>query len=85
MDVRESCLACIEKHLGAAWVLLHEEISGYDRRLLIIGHLHEAEAEAQDWPELAKAIQQARHRYQMRGKAPSFARLQSMIRKAQLP
>lgn len=45
---RPSCLECVEKHLGAAWVLLAEYRDGYPHRLRAIGHLHEAEDESQD-------------------------------------
>ena len=52
---RPSCLECVEKHLGAAWVLLAETRDGYPHRLRAIGHLHEAEDESQQWPELHNA------------------------------
>lgn len=47
---RTSCLECIEKHLGAAYVLLTETRDGYAHRLRAIGHLHEAEDESQEFP-----------------------------------
>ncbi|MDD3588113.1 MAG: hypothetical protein PHQ75_13100 [Thermoguttaceae bacterium] len=43
--VRSSCLECVEKHLGAAAVLLSEIHNGYSYRFFLIGHLHEAEEE----------------------------------------
>ncbi len=46
---------CVEKHLGAAYVLLTETREGYAYRLRAIGHLFEAEDESQQWPELHDA------------------------------
>jgi len=64
---RPSCLECVEKHLGAAWVLLAEYRDGYPHRLRAIGHLHEAEDESHEWPELHNAIRAARKSYQRTG------------------
>ena len=71
---RPSCIECVEKHLGAAYVLLAElndlpdtrriEPPNLSRRLRAIGHLFEAEDEAQQWPELHAAIRAARKAYQ---------------------
>jgi len=69
---RPSCLHCVEKHLGAAWVLIAEHQNGYPHRLLAIGHLHEAEEESQAWPKLHTAIREARRAYQQSGQAPDF-------------
>jgi hypothetical protein len=83
--VRPSCLECVEKHLGAAWVLLAEARDGYATRLRAIGHLHEAEDESQAWPELHNAIRDARKAYQQTGTVPDFealARLVATSRKA---
>jgi len=62
----------VEKHLGAAWVLLAEYRDGYPHRLRAIGHLHEAEDESQEWPELHRAIREARKAYQQNGTMPEF-------------
>ena len=70
--VRPSCLACTEKHLGAAYVLLTEVRHGYAHRLRAIGHLHEAEDESQAWPELHNAIRNARIAYQAAGTMPDW-------------
>jgi len=43
---RPSCLECVEKHLGAAYVLVTESREGYAHRLRAIGHLFEAEDES---------------------------------------
>jgi hypothetical protein len=69
---RESCIECVEKHLGAALVMLSEIRAGYDYRLRVIGHLHEAEDESQAWPALHDAIRNARKTYQHTGSAPNF-------------
>lgn len=76
---RPSCLECVEKHLGAAWVLLAEFRDGYPHRLRAIGHLHEAEDESQAWPELHNAIREARKVYQRAGKMPDFLSLSAKI------
>lgn len=64
---RPSCLECVEKHLGAAWVLLAEYRDVYPHHLRAIGHLHEAEDESQAMPELHLAIRQSRKAYQLKG------------------
>ena len=79
---RPSCIQCVEKHVGAAMVLLAElndlpddEASrrqGFSRRLRAIGHLFEAEDESQKWPELHAAIRAARKAYQADGTMPDF-------------
>jgi len=70
---RSSCLECVEKHLGAAWVLMAEHRDGYPHRIRAIGHLHEAEDESQAWPLLHVAIREARKGYQQEGLVPDFA------------
>lgn len=81
---RPSCLECVEKHLGAAWVLLTEYRDGYPHRLRAIGHLHEAEDESQAWPELHLAIRQARKEFQQTGQMPDFERLAEIAGKVAL-
>jgi hypothetical protein len=76
---RPSCLECVEKHLGAAWVLLSERRDGYGHRLYAIGHLFEAEDESQAWPDLHYAIREARRTYQQTGKVPDFDALAAVI------
>ncbi|HOI56557.1 MAG TPA: hypothetical protein PLP01_15010 [Phycisphaerae bacterium] len=80
---RPSCLHCVEKHLGAAWVLITEHQNGYPHRLLAIGHLHEAEEESQAWPELHTAIREARKAYQRMGEMPDFAAMAAQIARLQ--
>ena len=69
---RPSCIECVEKHLGAAYVLLTEAREGYAYRLRAVGHLFEAEDEAQEWPELHAAIRDARTRYQTGEQMPDW-------------
>ena len=76
---RPSCTECVEKHLGAAWILMTEHRDGYPHRLRAIGHLHEAEDESQHWPALHVAIREARKLYQQEGKVPDFPALVALI------
>jgi len=80
-QTRESCIECVDKHLGAALVLLTETRDGYGHRLRAIGHLHEAEDESQAWPELHNAIREARKRFQQFGTVPDFVQLDALSRK----
>jgi hypothetical protein len=72
---RPSCIECVEKHLGAALVLLTEAREGYAYRLRAIGHLFEAEDESQEWPQLHAAIREARKAYQADGTLPDWEAL----------
>ena len=76
---RPSCLECVEKHLGAAYVLLTEAREGYAYRLRAIGHLFEAEDESQEWPDLHAAIRQARKAYQADGTMPDWNAFDGML------
>ena len=67
---RPSCLECVEKHLGSAYVLLTEARNGYAHRLRAVGHLHEAEDESQAWAALHRAVGVARRAYQVHGAMP---------------
>lgn len=76
---RKSCMECVEKHLGAAAVLIGEVADGYDEhRLRAIGHLHEAADESREWPELHEAIRAARRTYQIKGIQPDFSELAAL-------
>ena len=79
---RASCLECIEKHLGAAYVLLTETRDGYAHRLRAIGHLHEAEDESQEFRDLHSAIRAARKEYQTDGSMPDWQSLEVLIGEA---
>ncbi len=76
---RPSCLECVEKHLGSALVLMTECRNGYPHRLLAIGHLHEAEDESQQWPELHAMVRQVRKDFQQHNKTPNYERLAELI------
>lgn len=78
---RPSCLECVDKHLGAAWVLMAETRDGYDHRLRVIGHLHEAEDESQAFPLLHDAIRAARKDYQQNDVTPPFEVLEQLARR----
>lgn len=76
---RPGCLECVEKHLGAAWVLINETRDGYQHRMLATGHLHEAEDESQPWPSLHDAIREARKGYQSGQGVPNFVALEKLV------
>ena len=82
---RPSCIECVEKHLGAAYVLLTEAREGYAYRLRAVGHLFEAEDEAQEWPELHAAIRDARTQYQAGEQMPDWQALESLLRDVGIP
>jgi hypothetical protein len=69
---RPGCLECVEKHLGAAMVILSEIHAGYAYHLRLIGHLHEAEEESQEWHSLFRLIRKARKEYQMQRIVPDW-------------
>lgn len=76
---RASCLECVDKHLGAALILITETRDGYgEHRLRAIGHLHEAEDESQAFPMLHDAIRVARKDYQQNGIVPAFDALNTL-------
>ncbi len=76
---RPSCLECVEKHIGAAYVLLAETQDGYANRLRAVGHLHEAEDESQEWPELHEAIRADRKAFQTEGTMPNWNIINTFI------
>lgn len=80
---RASCLECVEKHLGAALVLLTETRDGYAHRLRAIGHLHEAEDESQEFTTLHAAIRNARKAFQTDGTMPDWESLAGATGRAQ--
>ena len=69
---RPGCLECVEKHIGAAMVILSEIHAGYAYHLRLIGHLHEAEEESQEWDSLFRLIRKARKRYQTDSIVPDW-------------
>lgn len=66
-STRESCLICVEKHLGNALSLFDEVTQGYPQhRVLAVGNLSQAADEAfREHPELAEKIRDMRHRFQV--------------------
>ena len=72
---RPSCLECVEKHIGAAMVILSEIHAGYAYHLRFVGHLHEAEEESQQWPKLFELIRHARKEYQTKNRLPDWENL----------
>lgn len=78
---RPSCQECVEKHLGAAYVLLAETYDGYAHRLRAIGHLVEAEDESQEWIDLHDAIREARKKFQLHGTMPRWNTLGFLVDK----
>jgi hypothetical protein len=81
-ETRASCTECVEKHIGAAMVLLSESKNDYPHYLLAVGHLHEAEEESQAWPDLAAAIRTARKELQTTGTVPDLPSLATLIKTA---
>lgn len=80
---RPSCLHCVEKHLAAAAVTLNETDRGYPHhRILVIGHLHEAEDESADeLPELAAEIRRIRIAYSEDGVHPDFREFYDLLQR----
>jgi len=60
-------------------VLLSETKNGYPHYLLAVGHLHEAEEEAQAWPVLATVIRTARKELQTTGTVPDWEGIMGMM------
>ena len=76
---RPSCIECVEKHVGAAEVLLSEIFNGYQYHFRFIGHLHEAEEESQEWPDLHELLRRTRIEYQKNGRSPDWPVLHQHI------
>jgi hypothetical protein len=51
----------------------------YPHYLLAVGHLHEAEEEAQAWPDLAIAIRTARKKLQTTALVPEWSGIMGML------
>ena len=80
---RKSCQECVEKHIGAAMVILGEAAKGYDHYLLAVGHLHEAEEEsAQRWPAVSEHIRAARKKLQTSSSFDAWEGLTDVLRQA---
>jgi len=59
--------------------VLFRTIPAVAHRLRAIGHLHEAEDESQEWPDLHTAIRAARKAYQTDGTMPDWQSLEVLI------
>ena len=55
------------------------QAGGYAYRLRAVGHLFEAEDEAQEWPELHATIRDARTHYQAAGEMPDWQALEGLL------
>ena len=69
----------IEKHLSAAFVLSSELMHGYSYRMRFVGHLHEAEDESQEYPDLHLAIRTARKQFQINGTIPDWDYISNLL------
>jgi hypothetical protein len=78
---RPSCIECVEKHVAAAFVIASEIHDGYSYRLRLIGHLHEAEDESQEFTQLHNIIRQSRKEYQQQNKIPDWETIASCLNK----
>jgi len=76
---RESCILCVQKHIGSAMVQISEISDGYGFELLVVGNLHEAEDESQSWGELHDELRQARILWQTEKTMPNWVKFETMI------
>jgi hypothetical protein len=74
---RPPCLFCVRKHIGQAAALFQEALQGYsEHRWLAIGHLAEAEAEAEGFSKsLANLLRKERKRSEESNYTPNFIEL----------
>lgn len=75
---RASCLMCVQKHLGSAYVLVTETRHGYPHMMMAVGHLQEAEDESQEYGALHEAIRDARKAYQLQDVMPDWVKLREL-------
>ncbi len=88
---RDSCIQCVQKHIGKAMVLYKELLTATEtnnvnvelNHLEIIGNLQAGADEAQEWPELYEAIDLAEREYRYKGIGPDWGLLAKMIADAQ--
>lgn len=73
--MRTTCIECVEKHVGAARVVLSEVFQGYGQHYLdVVGELNEAEKESLiGYPDLASKIRDARKSIQLHVPAAMIA------------
>jgi len=78
-NTRTSCIACVQKHVGGAEVLITEMRDGYKYMTRAVGELYQAEDEAQDWQDLHNLIRESRINYQTKLIMPDWKVLNKMI------
>ena len=84
---RDSCIQCVEKHIGKALVLYKELLTAEEtnnvnvelNHLEIIGNLQAAADEAQQWPKLHGVIDAAEREYRYKGTGPDWERIATII------
>ncbi len=77
---RDSCIQCVQKHIGKAMVLYKELLTAEEtnnvnvhlNHLEVIGNLQAAMDEAQEWPALHDAIDIAEREYRYKGTGPDW-------------
>ena len=87
---RDSCIQCVEKHVGKALVLYKELLTASEtnnvnaklNHLEIIGNLQAATDEAEQWQELHDAIDTAEREYRYKGNGPNWGEISGMIQVA---
>lgn len=72
------CLECATKHLGKAMVADDERADGYDNVFYITGNMGLAEDHTLRWPELHRAIREARKTWQADRTRPDWKRLEEL-------
>ena len=85
---RDSCIQCVEKHIGKALVLYKELLTSTEtnnvnvelNHLEIIGNLQAATDEAEQWPELYDAIDVAERGYRYKGEEPNWIEIAEKIK-----
>ena len=75
----QTCMECVEKHLGAALVMFGEIRNGYKNRMKVVGHLFKAEHESADCEKLSDLIRDARRRYQATNVEPDWEVLETAL------
>jgi len=87
---RDSCIQCVEKHIGKALVLYKELLTATEKNnvnvelnhLEIIGNLQAATDEAEQWPDLHDTIDAAERGYRYTGEEPNWTRIAELIQTA---
>lgn len=91
----DSCIFCVEKHVGRALVLWEESLSAQDsgtetgesrvnlylNHVKIIGHLGNAYDESADYPELHELLKKAERWYRYSGTVPPWDEILNAMKK----